>query len=152
MTVYQKTDFLLGREWKKQILSRLICHDKAARRGLVMRDSQKKKERKVTIQEEKTRINRKRKKTIETERARWAASNYQIISHISTICPDVTLLSKLSLPLPLFPYNTISQHSTVTVRASVMHDIHFPRLPRWCDFMTKLHKWFLNDSKVIEDN
>lgn len=63
----------------------------------------------MTIQEEKR---RQRLKENKTERERWIASYYQIISHISAICPDVTpyhaacLLSKLSLRLPLLPYNS----------------------------------------------
>lgn len=90
--------------------------------GFVIRDSQKKKEKEVTIQEEKGRQRlREREKNAETERARWIARHYLIISHI-IIGPDVTpynsvcLLSKLSLPLPLLPYNTIFQLGTVSLK------------------------------------
>ena len=97
-----------------------------------MRDSvKKKKQRKSDYPggKEEAGINRKDKKNIETERARWTASHYQIISLLSAqMLLLISLLSKASVPLPLLPYNTIFQHRTVTVRASVMHDIHSPRL------------------------
>lgn len=111
--------------------------------GFVIRDSHKKEKEKVTIQEEKRRQRlRKREKKTETERARWIAKHYLRISHIIIIGPDVTpyhfacLLSKLSLPLPLLPYNTIFQNGTVSLKTFGMYDIHFPRLAYRSDFVT----------------